>query len=147
MKIEAFFKGIKNANEVVQKLKNQGINAYVDINDHFQLNRNTEGSNGELLSSPTNSDLVLNAGAPDGERDKSPMLAASPMVSGMGGFEEIADVNYKIIIDTDSKNKEKVEGAIKALGGSMRSPNFNVAKHVEDINLSKADPDFIKTIQ
>ncbi|MFL0252669.1 hypothetical protein ACJDT4_19835 [Clostridium neuense] len=147
MKIEAFFKGIKNANEVVQKLKNQGINAYVDINDHFQLKRNTEGSNGELLSSPTNSDLVLNAGAPDGERDKSPMLAASPMVSGMGGFEEIADVNYKIIIDTDSKNKEKIEGEIKALGGSMRSPNFNVAKHVEDINLSKADPDFIKTIE
>lgn len=147
MKIEAFFRGIKNANEVAQKLKNQGINAYVDINDHFQLNRNTEGSNGELLSSPTNSDLVLNAGSPDGERDKSPMMAASPMVSGMGGFEEIADVNYKIIIDADSKNKEKIEETIKSLGGSMRKPNFNVAKHVEGINLSKADPDFIKTIR
>lgn len=147
MKIEAYFRGIKNANEAAQKLKKEGINAYTDINDHFQLNRNTKGSNGELLSSPTNSDLVLNAGSPEGERDKSPLLAASPMVSGMGGFEEIADVNYKVIVETDSHNEKDAEKIIKSLGGSMKSPNFNTAKHVEGINLSKADPDFIKTIE
>lgn len=147
MKIEAFFRGIKNANEAVQKLQSQGINSYADTNDHFQLNRNTKGSNGELLSSPTNSDLVLNAGSPEGERDKSPLLAASPMVSGMGGFEEIADVNYKVVVETDDNNKKEAEKIIKSLGGSMKSPNFNTAKHVENIDLSKADPDFIKTIQ
>lgn len=147
MKNEAFFRGIKNANEAVQKLKEQGIDAYTDINDHFQMDRRTKGSNGELLSSPTNSDLVLNTGAPRGERDKSPLLAASPMVSGMGGFEEIADVNYKVIVKTDAHNKKEAEKIIKSLGGSMRSPNFNTAKHVEGIDLSKADPDFMKTIE
>lgn len=147
MKIEAYFRGIKNANEAAQKLKGEGINAYADINDHFQMDRRTEGSNGELLSSPTNSDLVLNAGSPGGERDKSPLLAASPMVSGMGGFEEISDVNYKVIVEADDNNKKEAEKIIKSLGGSMKSPNFNTAKHVDDIDLSKADPDFIKTIQ
>ncbi|KOF58235.1 MULTISPECIES: hypothetical protein [Clostridium] len=147
MKIEAFFRGIKNANEVVDKLKQEGISAYTDINDHYQLDRNKEGSNGKLLSSPTNSDLVLNTGAPRGERDRSPMLAASPMVSGMGGFEEIADINCKVIVDADPKNKEKAEKIIKSLGGSMRSPNFNVPKHIKDIDLSKGDPDFIRTLE
>lgn len=147
MKIEAFFRGIKNANEAVQKLEGQGINAYTDINDHFQMDRRTKGSNGELLTSPTNSDLVLNTGAPRGERDKSPLLAASPMVSGMGGFEEISDVNYKVIVETDDNNKKEAEKIIKSLGGSMKSPNFNTAKHVENIDLSKADSDFMKTIQ
>lgn len=146
MKIEAFFRGIKNANEVVSKLKNEGIEAYTDINDHFQLDKNTKNSEGRLLVNPLNSDLVLNSGAPRGDRDKSPMLAASPMVSGMGGFEEITDINYKVVVNADDSNEGKAKEIIKSLGGSVKSPNLEIEKHVKGIDFSKADPKFMKNL-
>ncbi|PJI08684.1 MULTISPECIES: hypothetical protein [Clostridium] len=146
MKIEAFFRGIKNANEVVSKLNNEGIEAYTDINDHFQLDKNTKNSGGRLLVNPLNSDLVLNSGVPGGDRDKSPMLAASPMVSGMGGFEEIADVNYKVVVNADTSNENKAKEIIKSLGGSVKNPNLEIEKHVKGIDLSKSDPEFMKNL-
>lgn len=142
MKLEAFFTGIKNANEVVSKLKNEGINAYADINDHYQLNADVRHKEEGFLSTTSNSDLVINSGTPDG----NPMLAASPMVSGMGGFEEILDINYRVIVDTDSNKKKKAEEIIRSLGGSMESPNLNIQKHIKDIDLSRADPEFLKTL-
>lgn len=147
MKIEAFFSGIKNANEVVSKFKNEGIDAYTDINDHYDLDVENRSVSKNFLTSPSNSNLVLNSASPStGRDDRSPLSAASPMVSGMGGFEEIADVNYKVIINTDDSGKKKVEEIIKSCGGSLRSPNLNVAKHVKGIDLSKADPDFMKNL-
>ncbi|MDF2881402.1 MAG: hypothetical protein K0R54_1959 [Clostridiaceae bacterium] len=147
MKIEAFFKGIKNANEAADKLKSQGIKAYADINDHFQLNTDVRPKEEGFLSTTSNSDLVMNSGIPDDNTGRSPLLAASPMVSGMGGFEEIADINYKVIISTDANNKQKAEEIIKSLGGTMESPNLNIQKHVKDIDLSKADPEFLKDLE
>lgn len=146
MKIEAFYEGIKNANEAVNKLKSEGINAYTDLNDHLQFNtaRNKEVA---FLTTPSNADLVLNSGNPSGVSDKSPLLAASPMVSGMGGFEEIADVKYKVIVETDSSNKKKAEDIIKSSGGSLDNPNLDIQKHIKDIDFSKADPDFMKTLE
>ncbi|WP_123052808.1 hypothetical protein [Clostridium sp. JN-1] len=147
MKIEAFFRGIKNTNEVVDKLKSEGINAYADINDHYQLNMGVESNKGHLLSSPTNSGLVINSGLPMEDRDKSPLLAASPMVSGMGNFEEIEDINYRVIVDTDSSSKERAEEIIKSLGGSLDDPNLNIQNHVKAVDLTKADPGFLKTLK
>ena len=147
MKIEAFFRGIKNANEVVDKLKREDIKAYADINDHYQLNIDVENNKGHILSSPTNSGLVLNSGIPMEDRDKSPLLAASPMVSGMGGFEEIEDINYRVVVDADLNNKEKAEKIIRSLGGSMDNPNLNIQKHIKGVDLSKADPKFLKTLE
>lgn len=147
MKFEAFFKGIKNANEAVDKLKGQGIEAYADINDHYQMNTDVRPKEESFLSTTSNSDLVLNAGSPDGNTGRSPLLAASPMVSGMGDFEEIADINYKVIINADANNKQKAKEIIKSLGGTMESPNLNIQKHVKDIDLSKADPKFLKDLE
>lgn len=147
MKFEAFFKGIKNANEAAAMLNSQGIKAYADINDHFQMNTDVRPKEESFLSTTSNSDLVLNAGSPDGNTGRSPLLAASPMVSGMGDFEEIADINYKVIINADANNKEKAKEIIKSFGGTMESPNLNIQKHVKDINLSKADPKFLKDLE
>jgi hypothetical protein len=147
MKVEAYFRGIKNANEAVDKLKSQGINAYSDLNDHYQVNTDVRTKEVGPLSSPSNSDLVLNSGTPSGSTGKSPLLAASPMVSGMGGFEEIADVNYKVIITVDSEKEAAAKSIIESMGGSMQSPNLEVAKHLKDVDISKADPDFINDLE
>jgi hypothetical protein len=147
MKVEAYFSGIKSANEAVDKLKSQGINAYSDLNDHYQVNTDVRTKEVGPLSSPSNSDLVLNSGTPSGSTGKSPLLAASPMVSGMGGFEEIADVNYKVIITVDSEKEAAAKSIIEAMGGSMQGPNLEVPKHLKDVDISKADPDFINGLE
>lgn len=145
MKVEAFFRGIKNANEAVDKLKSKGIKAYADINDHYE--ENTEEGHGGFIPTSKNSDLVLNAGMPSGNTGSSPMAAASPMVSGMGGFEEIADINCKVVVETDANNEGKAEEMLKSLGGEMRSPNLNIQKHIRGVDFSKADKKFMENIQ
>lgn len=56
------------------------------------------------------------------------------MVSGMGGFEEIADINYKVIVNTDSKNVEKAKQVITKMGGDLNDPNIKIPKGLENIS-------------
>ncbi|AGX43528.1 hypothetical protein [Clostridium saccharobutylicum] len=137
MKIESYFSGIKAANEAVEALKKVGItDAVADINDHFTGNDNP-GTNSPGTSSSTNSlaNLVLRNDDPVGDPSVRPAAAASPMVSGMGGFEEIADVNYKVIVNIDDNNAERVKQIIAKMGGDLRDPNFKMPKGFEDKSL------------
>ncbi|KHD37456.1 hypothetical protein NL50_04575 [Clostridium acetobutylicum] len=145
MKIEAFFRGIKNANEAASKLKSEGIEAFTDINDHYQTGSSVRHPG--FIPTSSNSDLVVNSGLRGGEADSSPLRAASPMVSGMGGFKEITNVNYKVIVNTDENNEKKAQDIISSLGGSMESPNFDGSRHIKDVDFSKADPNFMKNLQ
>lgn len=147
MKFEGFFSGMKNANNAVSRLKSEGFaKSYVDLNDHYQVNTDVNTKEEGFLSTSSNSDLVLNSGTPSGSTGKSPLLAASPMVSGMGNFEEIADINYKVIVDTDEKNKNKLSKIILDMGGTMDSPNVNLAQRIKDVDFSKGDVDFFKKL-
>jgi hypothetical protein len=140
MKIEGFFSGIKNANEAVQKLKKAGINnSYVDLNEHYMTNNNTESNLAGNSTTPSLSDLVLRSGDPSGATDKAPLLAASPMVSGMGGFEEIMDVNYKVVANIDESSKSEASRIIQSAGGSMESPNLNLPDRIKDMKLRNVE--------
>jgi hypothetical protein len=139
MKFESFFSGIKAANDAVEKLKAQGFDAYVDLNDHYQINTDVNTKDFSFLSTTSNADLVLNSGTPSGSSGRSPLLAASPMVSGMGSFEEIADINYKVLVDVPQNKKSNAESIITSLGGTMQSPNVEIEKHVKDVNLDEVD--------
>ena len=137
MKIESYFSGIKAANEAVEALKKVGINnAVADINDHYTGNTNS-GTNtpGTASSSNSLSSYVLSSDDPLGDPMLGPLAAASPMVSGMGGFEEIADVNYKVIVNTEDNNEEKAKQIIKKMGGDLNDPNFKMPKGLENISL------------
>lgn len=137
MKIEGYFSGIKSANETVEVLKKVGIkDAVADINDHYTGNDNP-GRNNPGTDSSTNSlaSLVLRSDEPLSDPRLGPLAAANPMVSGMGGFEEIADVNYKVIVNTDSENEEKVKQIMKKMGGDLNDPNFKMPKGLENISL------------
>lgn len=137
MKIESYFSGIKAANEAVEALKKVGINnAVADLNDHYTGNTNS-GTNlpGTASSSNSLSSYVLSSDDPLGDPMLGPLAAASPMVSGMGGFEEIADVNYKVIVNTEDNNEEKAKQIIKKMGGDLNDPNFRMPKGLENISL------------
>ncbi|WP_160689137.1 hypothetical protein [Clostridium sp. C2-6-12] len=137
MKIESFFSGIKAANEAVEALKKVGINAVVDINDHYTGNNNS-GTNMPGTASSTNSlaSYVLSSDEPITDPSLGPLAAASPMVSGMGGFEEIADVNYKVIINSsEERESEKAKQIIKKMGGDLNDPNFKMPESLQNISL------------
>jgi len=143
MKIEAFFSGIKAANEAVSKLKQSGYNkAFVDINDNY--------FHAEIENSTSLSGLVMESGTNDVDKRTAPLAAANPAVSGMGKIEEIADVNYKVVIETTSENENKLKQIIKDMGGELNNPNVDqrqVLSHTdpEDI-LERALQNMIKRL-
>ena len=144
MKIEAYFSGIKNANEAVEKLKGAGFNNSVsDINDHY-LEYNT-GLSAVLPgdeNTPNLSSLVLNSGPSIEDPSKRPLNAASPMVSGMGSFEEIEDVNYRVIVNLDENDENKAREIIKQMGGDFKDPNLDLPHRLEDLhNIDNGDLD------
>ncbi|AKA72411.1 hypothetical protein [Clostridium scatologenes] len=135
MKIEAFFSGIKNANSAVEKLKSEGFNkSVVDLNDHYVEYNDRNDPPKAINEAETLSSLVINSGGLSDDPSKRPLVAASPMVSGMGGFEEITDVNYRVIINLDEKDADKAKDIIKNAGGDLTNPNLDLPHRLEDIH-------------
>jgi hypothetical protein len=135
MKIEAYFSGIKNANSAVEKLKTEGFdNSVVDLNDHY-VEYNSETAKTAINDTSNLSSIVMNSGELSEDFTKRPLAAASPMVSGMGGFEEITDTNYKVIVNLDEKDSDKAKDIIKNVGGDFKDPNLDLPHRLEDIHL------------
>lgn len=140
MKIEAFFSTYKNANEAAQKLRSEGFNnASADLNEHYDINNNRAENFAGSSTAPSLSDLVLYSGEPTDVTDKSPLAAASPMVSGMGGFEEITDINYRVSVDVSNDTSEKAKDILLAYGGDMNSPNLNLPERIQDLSIKNID--------
>jgi hypothetical protein len=118
MKIEAYFDSIKTAKETVEKLRGEGFKgAFVDINEH---NNDVYSQRGMVGSDevPTLSSAVLGE-----DNGNSPIAAASPMASGMAGFQEIANINCKVVVESDDRNEENVRNLIKSMGGTTKDLN------------------------
>jgi hypothetical protein len=137
VQIQCYFSGIKRANTAVDRLKQEGFTkAYSDINAHDIIS-DVGNPVGGPLNSPNMSSLVLNTSDSLDSPEQGPLAAASPMASGMGGFEEIADVNYRVVVETDDDNVEKVENIIKNLGGELNNPNFKVPKGLDNVSFEE----------
>lgn len=137
MRMESYFSGIKNANMAVEKLKSEGFkSAYSDINSHDSIN-NVIAKEGGVLNSSSLSGIVLNSANTLYTTEQGPLAAASPMASGMGGFEEIADVNYKVIVNVDEKDLSRVKQIIEDLGGDLNNPNFKVPEGLENVSFEE----------
>lgn len=141
MKIAAYFSGIKNANDAAARLKSKGFNnAVVDINDHYQeFNRGTLARVPGSENAPTLSTMILNTDPYTEDPSKRAINAASPMVSGMGNFEEITDVNYKLSLEVNDENKENVIRMIKEMGGTLKDPNLDLPHRLKDMNPTLGD--------
>lgn len=137
MKIESYFSGIKNANKAVDALKSSGFTkAFSDLNTHDILDF-TPSNDGGAVNAPSLSSLVLNSSNALYTTEQGPLAAASPMASGMGGFEEIADVNYKVIVDVNEKDIERAKEIITSMGGELKDPNFKIPKGLDNISFEE----------
>lgn len=135
MKIEGFFSNFKHAKDTVAELKKKGFDkANVDLNEHYINEMNVQTNPPGTEASPSLSGLVLESDEHVVDRSKAPMTAASPMVSGIGNFDEIADVNYKVIVETGEGDTDRVKQIIKSGGGELEDPNVKLPKRMEDIN-------------
>lgn len=134
MKIEGYFSNIKKANEVVSKLNSEGVKgAFVDINEHMNNAYSQEGFVGSRDQTSL-SGAVLGETNISGERVTSPLAAASPMVSGMGGFEEVADINCKVVVEVNDENVESVKSLISSMGGTTDDPNVRIPRGLDNIS-------------
>ncbi|WP_425447669.1 hypothetical protein [Dethiothermospora halolimnae] len=124
MEIEFYFSNIKIANDAMKTLKDKGFDhVYVDINDHYIADKNVKTNLPGTEASTSLSDLVLNSGEEEIDTTKAPLTAADPMVSGIGTLDEVADVNCKLVVKTDDRNKNQVKEIIKSMGGDLENPN------------------------
>lgn len=147
MKLESYFSGIKRANEAVEKLKSEGFNnSVVDINDHYvEFNNGTRTILPGTEPAPNLSSMVLSSGPRIEDPSKKPLDAASPMVSGMGNFEEITDTNYRLIVNVEENDEVKAKQIIKGLGGDFKDPNLDLPHrlvdltHIDDMDLDLSD--------
>lgn len=141
MKIRSYFGDLKSANETVLKLKNAGYNnAYVDANDHYIENRNVQINPAGSSSGESLANLVLNSGQDNLDKEISPLAAASPMVSGMAGFEEITDINYSVFVEIEGMDSRQAKDIIEAGGGTLDDPNVSRNKAIAraDVVIEKA---------
>jgi hypothetical protein len=133
MKIEGFFSNLKRAKETLDKLKKNGFeNAVVDINEHYNDHRNVQTNLAGTETGQSNSGLVLESSGMSAGSGREPLEAASPMVSGFGRFEEIADVNCKLSVDASEQKADKARQIIRESGGDLESPNFRKPKMQTD---------------
>jgi len=138
IKTQGFFRTYKEANEALSELKKAGFNnAYVDIKDSdFDINvetnqPGTESSNNSLSA------LVLKSGEPLLNRTKAPLMAASPMASGMGVFEEVYDPRYKLVVETEEESTMSVKNIMKDRGGDLENPSIKMPQGLENVGLEE----------
>lgn len=142
MKIKGYFSNLKDANEVVEKLKSQGFkNSFVDANDHYIGNRDVKTDLAGTSGGESLADLVLNSGANNVDRGNSPLSAASPMVSGMGSTEEITNINCCVVVDMNGGDTNLAESIIVDMGGILEDPNVSRYKTIARNNIDIERPD------
>ena len=130
MKIEGYFSSVKTANEVVERLKSEGYKgAFVDINEHMNNAYSERG-----LLGTENIASLSQAVLGEGEKVNSPLAAASPMASGMGGFEEIANINCKVVVEASDRNLESAKNIINSMGGTTDDPNGRIPGGLDNIS-------------
>ena len=128
MEIVSFFGNIKKANEAVGKLNEFGCKVYVDSNSHYDEDTNMKTDIPGTETAPTLSGLVINSGEGPAilDQSKGSLMAAMPDVSGMAGFEEIASISCKVIVEDNGKDKNKIENIITKYGGTLDNPNVDL---------------------
>jgi hypothetical protein len=130
MKTEAFFRGIKSANEAVSKLKQSGFDkAFIDMNNNY--------FHEELANSTSISGFATEWITNDVDKRTDQRFSVNPTINGIDKVEEISDMHYKVIVETSEENKDRLKQIIKDMGGYFDSPNINHRKVSSHTDISE----------
>ncbi len=133
MHLEGYFGSMKTARDTAEELKQKGYKAFIDSNDEKNADRDFQTNSAGTETAISLSNLVLNGtNANEDTMDKSPLLAASPMVSGVGTFDEIANVKHKLTVEAEENSKSKIVQIIHKAGGTLYNPNVVKPDRISD---------------
>lgn len=136
MLIKGFFSEISAANKAVEELEKSGFkDAFVGINDHYMGNRNVSRNLAGTKNATSLSELVLYSSSGNTDEGSSPLAASSPMVSGMGTFDDIININYVVSVKADKGNSNKAKDILTNIGGSLDDPNVSGEKAIADADI------------
>ncbi|MBM7614076.1 hypothetical protein [Alkaliphilus hydrothermalis] len=126
MKVEGYFRTLKEANDSIKALKELGLNdAYLDLKDDYLDHQNAITNAVGTEKGTSLAELVMDSGNGTYDPSKQSIAAANPMVSGMAGFEEITDYNFKIVAEVEVANKHAAANIIRKMGGETEDPTVH----------------------
>ena len=133
MRIEIYYSGIKNANNAVKKLKDSGFpNSIVDLNDSYIDLYNTD-SNPE---SGINFSNIINSGGFTRSSSQKVLASGSPMSGGYGNSRELENTNYKVVINSNFFDSQKLKEIVRETDGQIK--NFSPAA-ADTLNSQSSD--------
>lgn len=142
MELVGYFRTLKEANEAVKRLHDSGFNnASSDINDHYIEEYDAHFNLAGTETAPSLSGLVMQSGDSDLDMSKRPLAAADPAVSGMSDFDEITNINNRVIVEVNSNNLLNAKKIIEEAGGSLDDPNVKIPKGLENIKFEDINAD------
>jgi hypothetical protein len=137
VKIEGYFRSIKDAKKAEDALKNANCkNVYIDMNEHNPNNMDPRANAPGTENGASLSALTLGSGEEVIEDfGKTPLMASSPMASGMAGFEEIANTDCRITAEVEKSSIQGVRKIIEENNGTLENPFINPQKAVKDMDI------------
>jgi hypothetical protein len=118
MRIEARFTKYQDAFDTLVRLKTNGFKESFIPADPYFLSQNGRIDVPGSGNAGTLSSLVGNSGD-DSDFFPSPFRAVGPAISGLGGFEEITEDNYTLIVDAGDDGRDTVCDLIQSAGGKL----------------------------
>ncbi|MCX7710033.1 MAG: hypothetical protein N2484_09295 [Clostridia bacterium] len=119
-KIHASFSRMIDAKKALDTIKDKGLgNGYLDAVDGFFEEYSEEINFAGTQAAPSLSGLVLRSRGNIVNIDKAPLVAANPMVSGMGTYQDLADsVKARLTLTIDDANEKEVKALLQEMGGN-----------------------------
>ncbi|MCX7921109.1 MAG: hypothetical protein N3B21_03670 [Clostridia bacterium] len=120
-KISVGFDNMLEATKAVEALKNMGYKqAYLDITESFYDEFSEEINFAGSTNAPSLSALVLKSNGHIYNIGKASLIAADPMVSGMGSYKEIQDdAHTRLFVNVDDEKVDDVKGILRSFGGNI----------------------------
>ncbi|MDP4094743.1 MAG: hypothetical protein Q8920_15470 [Bacillota bacterium] len=120
-KIFADFARMVEARKTVEELKKMGYkDAHLDMAEKFSNEFASEINAPGTSRAVSLSALVLKSNGHIYNVGKAPLLAADPMVSGSGHFEETADLNARLRVTVDDDKLDEIREILSKAGGKLQ---------------------------
>ena len=121
-KYSARFDSMAAARKAEAQLKAMGFkNVYLDATDGFTSEYSAELNFTGSKAAPSLSALVLKSGSHMYRTGKDPLIAAHPMVSGMGGYHDnTMGLNSHLVVKTENEaDGEKLKEIVYGMEGTL----------------------------
>lgn len=118
-KLDVVFERMIDGRKAVEELKKMGYRAHLDMIDNYVNEYSEEINFAGSRNSPSLSALVLKSDGHILNIDKGPLVASSPLVSGVGAYMESIGTSIRLIVNVDDSKIEEVKSILRSGGGNV----------------------------